>query len=114
MTSYFSFFFGPDQYNISIPNIPHFFRPMYMFAAREEAAQAVMLHNFLYMEKGKVDCFARGPFERLFGNAKFEYSRADADKIYYDALREANIKPWLALLAYWNARICGAFYWKGE
>ncbi len=50
----------------------------------------------------------------LYRNVPEGWTRADADKMFYDIIRADGLSSWKALKAYCGVRLFGKKYWKGE
>ena len=77
---------------------PRFLWSMTGFLPRGIHDPAALVHDKLYEDKGMH-----------YGQ---EYTRKDADKLFYKMLVECGIKSWHAKGAYFAVRVGGGLYWK--
>jgi len=64
---------------------------------------AAVLHDYLYSKGGSF------PSDR---GGQVEYTRAEADAVFYKAMRDDQVAPWKALAMFSAVRACGFFFWK--
>ena len=62
---------------------------------------AALIHDYMYEKEGKI------PVD----GGELEYTRKEADKLFFDALRFLGIKSWHARIAYISVRLFGRLYW---
>ena len=50
----------------------------------------------------------------LYRNAPENWTRKDADELFYDFIREDGLSWWKSQKAYWGVRLFGGSSWKGK
>jgi hypothetical protein len=50
----------------------------------------------------------------LYRNAPENWTRKDADELFYDFIREDGLSWWASQKAYWGVRLFGGSSWKGK
>lgn len=84
-------------------SVPKFFAGIVGFMPDGIHRPAALLHDYLYEHKGKL--------QPIGG---FNYTRKEADKLFYKILKKVGVKSWHAKLAYWAVRLGGGLYWNDK
>lgn len=100
-----------DEHKVDYdPSIPGLFQPV----VPDDAAEPPSLpHDVIYKLQGEVDGYIfrkeNGAYRRVQS-----VSRAYADKLFRDYLRNYGVSEWRVQVAYWAVRAAGWAYWREE
>jgi hypothetical protein len=76
----------------------------WLIAPFELSVAAPLLHDFLYLHRGKPPAGSVKPPRT--------YTRAEADRIFFEIMRAEGVSPWRRMLGYLAVRVFGRRDWR--
>lgn len=84
----------PAEFESDGASVPRFFWRLVFPPGDAQAMFAAILHDYIYREKPK------------------DWSRYDADRLFFELLKVDGVPKWRAKLAYWGVRLFGRSSWE--
>ena len=89
-------FIVPAGFECDGASVPRFLWSSVSPAIDPRTIRAAVVHDYLYR------------------NAPENWTRKDADELFYDFIREDGLSWWASQKAYWGVRMFGGSSWQGE
>lgn len=102
----------PSGFKFDLSTIPRFFWSI--IAPFELSIIAPLVHDFIYVNKGKMTIDENKVITKSENDKIFNLSRLEADSIFLDHMKQEGIGKFKRRVAYYGVRLFGGFFWNEQ
>lgn len=102
----------PSGFKFDLSTIPRFLWSI--IAPFELSIIAPLVHDFIYVNKGKMTINENKMITKSETDETFNLSRLEADSIFLDHMKQEGIGKIKRWVAYFGVRLFGGFFWKEQ